>query len=631
MKISILGPLEVARGGTVATPSAPKLRRVLSLLALRSNNVVRNDQLVEELWEQSPPVSVTTTLQTYIYQLRKLLDLRAPNARANGGAPTVNTLHSYPNGYMLAVAPEALDAYRFEHSVRHGYQLSETNEVSEAASALRQALSIWRGPALVDVEPGPLLQAELLRLEKLRESALELRLDTELRLGKHQELLGELTGLAAQQPTQEAFQAKLMLALYRSGQRNEALDVYQRARKALATELGLEPTREIQRMHRAILCSDSSLDLKPAPEKVVTRFRPSRHDQLAPESRPLTGRDCAINLGLAALSPTQSAPGAAVVVGPPGSGKSAFCAHIARQLVNEYPDGQLYAHLLDADGNRLEPNDVLVDLLRKAGIRPDELAVSFEERVDQYRDLTSRSKALIVLDDAVDDQQLFPLLPSRQSCGVIIASRRRVSLPFSQETIDLAPLPDDASLALLAEAIGQERVRSDLETAHELVSLCDGLPLVLHATARRLFLRPHWTIEFAVRWLRQQYVDAATTSADPLGLRRSVERTYKQLAESVQATFGVPSPSCGRPYIRPENVSKALGVDASTAESLLEDLAEARLLEVEPDNTSWEGFRYRYLSCLWTIGRQIQLAKQQSPNPSIARPRSGCLNVEGRV
>ncbi|MFG3549037.1 BTAD domain-containing putative transcriptional regulator [Streptomyces sp. NPDC047725] len=258
MQISLLGPLSVTVNGENVTPTAPKPRRILALLAMSANQVVRNEQLIEEVWEDRPPSSVATTLQTYIYQLRKSLRL-AGGTRA--GRDPGDELRTFVGGYMLTLPPQDLDSLRFEERAQHGRAQLAAGDVDRAARSLREALKLWRGPAMVDMNPGPVLMSEALRLEEIRKSVLELRIEADLRLGYHHELLAELIKLVASQPTHEGFQAKLMIALYRAGRRSEALQVYQHARESLVRELGVDPSGMLQRLHHAVLTGD----LEPGP------------------------------------------------------------------------------------------------------------------------------------------------------------------------------------------------------------------------------------------------------------------------------------------------------------------------------------------------------------------------------
>jgi DNA-binding SARP family transcriptional activator len=259
VRIDLLGPLSLRAGGTLVTPTAAKPRHMLALLALNANRVVRNESMIDELWENSPPSSVTTTLQTYVYHLRKCLNVPAPNDDASGdpSQPAPPPLRTFAGGYMLSLEPGCLDSARFEELVQRGRLQLELGETAPAARTLREALQLWRGPALVDVNRGTLLQAEVLRLEEIRRSALELRIDADLGLGRHHEVLVDLVALVAQQPTHEGFQMRLILALYRAGRRAEALRAYQQARQTLIAELGIDPSGNLQRLHRAILVGDA--------------------------------------------------------------------------------------------------------------------------------------------------------------------------------------------------------------------------------------------------------------------------------------------------------------------------------------------------------------------------------------
>jgi DNA-binding SARP family transcriptional activator len=256
MEINILGPLDVVVNDSRVTPSAPKPRRVLTLLAVNANHVVRNEQLIEEVWEDRPPISVATTLQTYVYQLRKSLRLSASSNRVSEPGMSLTT---FAGGYMLSLDRTALDALRFERLARLGREQVTAGDVATGAQTLTEALRLWRGPAMVDINPGPILTAEALRLEEVRKSTLELRLEADLELGRHHELLGELIHLVTAHPTHEGFRAKLMVALYRAGRRSEALHSYQQTRGYFIDELGIDPSQYLQRLHQDILEGTSPL------------------------------------------------------------------------------------------------------------------------------------------------------------------------------------------------------------------------------------------------------------------------------------------------------------------------------------------------------------------------------------
>lgn len=261
MRFKVLGTLDVIDGNKICTPTAPKLRSVLALLLLNPNQVVTTQSLTEELWEEQPPASAQTTIQTYIYQLRKVLDVRRMPDHHPTATRVERVLHTRPLGYCLQVQPDQLDLYRFDALFDQGQEALRDGDLELASSTLRQALALWRGPVLADVAAGPLLQSRITALEEKRIDALEQRIEADLRLGRHRQLIGELKTLAAVHPLHEWFHALLMVALHRCGRRAEALEVYQRLRRVLADELGLEPSFDLQDLQRAILSSDPALEL----------------------------------------------------------------------------------------------------------------------------------------------------------------------------------------------------------------------------------------------------------------------------------------------------------------------------------------------------------------------------------
>lgn len=249
MRFHVLGTLEVWAGERRVTPSAPKQRSVLALLLSSAGEVVPADLLTEELWEGSPPASAQTTLQTYVYQLRKLL---SHDGSAPQESPRLVTKHG---GYLLALGDGVLDAVEFEHLVRLAGGHLEAGAVERAAAALRQAFTLWHGSALADVVLGPRLTIYATRLEELRVHAFKLKVEAQMRLGRYHELIGELKELTAVYQLDEWFHLRLMEALSRASRRHEALEVYHSLRHVLRSELGLEPSREMQQLQRAVLAA----------------------------------------------------------------------------------------------------------------------------------------------------------------------------------------------------------------------------------------------------------------------------------------------------------------------------------------------------------------------------------------
>ncbi|MEU6556229.1 AfsR/SARP family transcriptional regulator [Streptomyces sp. NPDC046915] len=261
MDIDVLGTLAVREKGVSITPTAPKPRQVLALLALHADQVVPVGMLTEELWGAEPPRSARPTLQTYILQLRELITVALEDGAGDAADGTgdrrsaKDVLLTVPGGYLLKSAQGTSDVREFERLAGTGYRAMDAEDYPQAARLLREALTLWTGPALADVHTGTHLQTQVKRLEESRLCALDQRIEADLRLGRHRELLAELTVLVSRYPTHESLCGQYMLALYRSGRRGEALDAYQRLRATLVRTLGLEPSSALGKLQRSILMS----------------------------------------------------------------------------------------------------------------------------------------------------------------------------------------------------------------------------------------------------------------------------------------------------------------------------------------------------------------------------------------
>ena len=263
LKFSLLGPLLVCRGETVLAIPAGKQRALLAALLLNAGRVIPGDELIEVLWDTSPPVSARASLHNYVKRLRKAL--------GDAGHRQIST---HPHGYMISVGPGGLDTDRFEALVNTARTAAREGSWEAAAGRLRDALSLWRGHPLADVDSAVLAQREAPRLAEMRLQALEARMDADLHLGCHTEVIPELRHLAGTHPLREHLHGLLMLALYRDGRQAEALAAYQHARSVLVDELGVEPGTGLRELHQRILAADPALAV-PGPAGSVAQVAPS--------------------------------------------------------------------------------------------------------------------------------------------------------------------------------------------------------------------------------------------------------------------------------------------------------------------------------------------------------------------
>jgi SARP family transcriptional regulator, regulator of embCAB operon len=256
-EINVLGPLRVLVDGVSVVPTASKPRQLLAMLAINASRVVTTSALMDELWGNSTPRSAAGTLQTYILHVRRLIRAALP-PEEQGEA--LKVLATTPTGYVLRVDPEVVDAVRYARLASAGRLAGETGDYVAAERLLTSALALWRGPALVDVPVGRQMEIEAMRLGESRLTDLTMRIDADLRLGRHHQLLGDLAALCARHPYMENFRAQYMLALYRSGRPGQALEAYQEMRTTIRDHLGVDPSRTLRELHRAILAGDAALD-----------------------------------------------------------------------------------------------------------------------------------------------------------------------------------------------------------------------------------------------------------------------------------------------------------------------------------------------------------------------------------
>ena len=255
LRIEILGPLKVQYGTFSTAPTAAKPRTLLAMLAMHPNELVQVDNLIHELWGPVPPPTAKTTLQTYVMQIRRLISRALSATQSERDRQAKHELVTMPGGYELVTTLDRVDRWHFERFAAAGHRAREKGEFETASKQFRAALSFWRGRPLADVQVGEHLKLDVQRLEEAQLNALECRIEADLRLGRHHEVLGELAATAQRYPLHEGLTAHLMAALYRSGRRCDALSAYQQLQARLDS-LGLEPSPPLRRLHHTMLVCD---------------------------------------------------------------------------------------------------------------------------------------------------------------------------------------------------------------------------------------------------------------------------------------------------------------------------------------------------------------------------------------
>jgi hypothetical protein len=410
-------------------------------------------------------------------------------------------------------------------------------------------LALWRGPALAGAASEVLERTAVLRLEEGRLVALEERLEVDLGLGRHVELVGELEALVATHPDRERLRRQLMLALYRSGRQGEALTVYRNTRQMLVEELGLEPSPALQELEQAILRGDTAI--APAlPAGAEARHQPPSPPGpclLPPDIDDFTGRQAAIAQLQQLLEGDQAtAIVISAIAGKAGVGKTALAVRVAHRLRPRFADGQLYVNLRGAEAQALDQAEVLAGFLRALGVEGAVIAEGLEERVRQYRSRLADRRVLVVLDNAASEAQVRPLLPASPGCAVLVTSRARLSGLEAAHPLTLDVLEADQAVELLATLAGPGRVAAEPEAAATIVGLCGWLPLAVRIAGARLAGRPQWRLALLAERLADEHrrLDELAT-----GDRRSVPASRSATTAATRRSGGCSA--CSACWLRP--------------------------------------------------------------------------------
>jgi DNA-binding SARP family transcriptional activator/tetratricopeptide (TPR) repeat protein len=481
MEFRVLGPIELWSAGRTQELGPARERCVLAILLLTPRTIVPAETLIDRLWDTRPPAKARESLSAYLARLRaSLRQAVGDNVQLAGRA----------RGYLLDVDPEAVDLHHFRRLRRQADTLAAGGDCDQAATLLREADGLWRGPALAGID-GDWVARMRDSLEEERRAALLERVECELMLGRHAALVGELHHLLAQYPLDETFIAHQMTALYRSGRPGDALSLYRETRSRLVEEQGTEPGPALSDLHQRILRRDPELAAKPAARLPARVSRPeilpprvSRPDTLPPEAAEFVGRDEELSLLIGEQGDT---PRVSVIVGMPGVGKTALAVHAARMLAGQYPDGVFYLnfHSHDPGSPSLDAAEALRRLLQMLTVPATQIPESPSERAALWRAQLSRRRAVVILDDTASLDQIGPLLPAGGRSLILVTSRYRIPDLADAQAVTLDALPVDEAVALFRRIAGGGKAYEESEVA-AVVELCGRLPLAIQLTAGRL-------------------------------------------------------------------------------------------------------------------------------------------------
>ncbi|MGM1062660.1 BTAD domain-containing putative transcriptional regulator [Saccharothrix sp. Mg75] len=550
VELRLLGQVELLVDGSRVDLGHARRRCVLAALLADANEVVTTDQVVDRVWGEQPPHRARQLVSNYLSHLRQALV-----AADIAGAVTIERRGG---GYVLLTDADQVDVHRFRGLVA---QARTTAEASRALDLLGQARALWRGGALADLDtPWAVAVREGLELERFAADAE--RLDLALRLGRHAEVLPELTLRATTHPLDERVAAQLMLASYRGGRQAEALALYQDVRTRLADELGADPGPELRQLHHRILTADPTLSSAtvgatagsccPVPRQLPAPPRPFAGraaelvhlDELSTDK---PGEHPSARAGATPRSRTATAGEVviAAIGGVGGVGKTWLALHWAHRNAHRFPDGQLFVDLRGfSPGNRpLHPVAAVRGFLDAFGVEPDGIPTDLEAQAALYRSVIAGKRVLVVLDNAATTDQVLPLLPGTPTCTVLVTGRTTLSSlidRYGARHLSLGVLTRDEARTLLARRLGEQRVDAEPGAIGELVELCGYHPLALAIAARHAVTRSRVPLAALAAELRDLGLEAFDHETDPTAsLPAVLSWSLRHLTDVQRAVFAL--------------------------------------------------------------------------------------------
>ncbi len=584
----MLGPFEVRTddGACAGVPGA-RLRGLLIALALKPGRAVPKGTLVDWIWGENPPADATNALQRLVSRLRKVL----PEGAVEGQT----------DGYRLTVNPDEVDAVRFERLVGQ----ARTEEDPRRVRLLREALALWRGPAMQDVglQDSAAFDAAVTRLEGLRLTAMEDRFEAEVGLGHGAELITELTDLVAVHPLRERLAAALMRALVAAGRQSEALLVFQRTREALADALGADPSPELSALHVALLRGE------------LGRREETRKTNLRAELTSFVGKDADV----AAVRDLIAGHRLTTVIGPGGSGKTRLATETARTLLGDLPDGAWLVELASIGAS----GDLAQSTLDALGLRDALLGgASNAEPMDRLIAALRERETLVILDNCEhviesaaafahrmlgECQRLRILATSREPLGITGEALWQVEpLALPAEDADPGQIESSQAVQLLRDRAGAVRkdLATDARTLSNMARVCralDGIPLAIELAAARL--RTMSLDQLANRLDdRFRLLTGGSRTALPhhRTLRAVVDWSWELLTDAERTVLRrLAVFSGGASLDAAEQVCGGDSVERKEVFELLTALTEKSLLRADPDRAP----RYRMLDTIKEYAR----------------------------
>lgn len=584
--VRVLGQIEVLVKGRTVRLTAGRLRTLLAVLAMSAGRPVSVDHLADAVWGEELPGNARRSLQTYAGRLRTIL----------AGA----RLDSTRAGFTLHVDADDVDALRFLRLLDDAARRSGAAE----RALLVEALGLWGGEPFAGIDSEWLRENHAPRLVERYLSAIERRIDLDLAGGRHGDLAAELGELTARYPLRESLWVRLLVTLARSGRHAEALDAYETIRGRITAELGVDPGVELRRVHADLVAGRTPgvqrAGSGSAPAVVTPRQLPAAIDRFAGRDEAMKDLDALLNDG----APTPSSA-LCVITGAAGVGKTTLAVRWARQAVDRFPDGQLYADLggFGPSEKVADSADVIRDFLEAIGVAPARMPTNAAALSGLFRTMLTGKRVLILLDNARDADQVRALLPSSGGCLTLVTSRNDLAGLVVTEGARLVPLDVLSSTEawqLLTARLGRDRLEREPTAVDAIIRSCARLPLALAIAAARATVNRSLSMAALAAGLRDSRDDLGTLDAgdEATNVRTVFSWSYRTVSSEAARLFRLLGLHLGRDI----SVSAAASLIArprSTTRVLLTQLEQANLA----NRTGAD--RYRSHDLLWRYAREL--------------------------
>ncbi|MDX3458331.1 BTAD domain-containing putative transcriptional regulator [Streptomyces sp. ME02-8801-2C] len=625
VRFTVLGTVRAWRAGTELHTGPPRQQALLAVLLASAGLPVSLPEMVSLLWGGSAPPTAANVVRRHIGSVRRMIEPALPRM-ASG-----QWLVGGGGGYRVNVDARSLDLLRFRELYTQARAARDTGRRERAVENYAEALQLWRGPAAAGVGAEVRGHPLFTHLDNERLTVAKEAADLALRLGDVEPILVVLQALTDQHRLDEPLHSRLILALSKAGRQAEALEVFHGLRDRLHDELGVGPSAGLSQAHQQVLAG--ALLASPPPG---TAEQPGLGSTPSPFPRPaqlpaapfhFVGRDAEVDHLLSQFaSADRAAPAARALIinaigGMAGVGKTTLALHLAHQVADRYPDGQLYVNLrgFDLNGSAMAPAEAIRGFLENLGIPPRRIPDELDAQAALYRSLLATRRVLVLLDNARDAEQVRPLLPGSAGSLVLITSRNQLGslvAAHGAHPLRLDVMSAENARETLVRRLGADRVDSEPEATETIISLCGRLPLALSVIAARVLMNPHLPLSAMAAQLQEAdgSLDAFHSTDHFSDVRAVFDWSYRTLSDATARLFRLLSLHPGATFDT-RSAAALAGLTLRTTRTLLDQLVRAHLVTME------EHDRHRLHDLLRAYGREATDTHDTGSDRSAAKDR----------